>query len=150
MNLFFTKRKEEQMTFEEYMIEGIRKYMAERFFIEGENEDFYFGKSLLNDYTTVFYNPDICSHSEIFHCIKKVYDDLCWNNNIGTYDLESLDLSGSAFRIHASCRKYIYYNKNDEASKYVFGINYMEKGVLEEAIKKNPKRWELYKKMNQN
>ena len=150
MNLFKKKRKEEQMTFEEYMIEGIRQYMMERFFIEGENEDFYFGKSLLNDYTTVFYNPDICSHHEIYNCIDKVFKNLCRDNDLVYYDSESLDLGNSAFRIKASCNKYIYYYRNDEDSKYVFGINYMAKGVLEEAIKKNPKRWELYKKMNPN
>ena len=79
--------------------------MAERFFIEGENEDFYFGKCILNDYTTVFYNPDIYSHSDISYCIKKVYDDFCWNNNIGTHDIENLDLSDSAFRIDVDCKK---------------------------------------------
>ena len=44
----------EKRAFDRFAMEYIRKELSERFYLEGKNKDYYFGKSPLNKGLTVF------------------------------------------------------------------------------------------------
>lgn len=125
----------------------IKEYMTEMFYLEGKDKDYYFGKSKLNDELTVFYNDIGEATSNLKFTVKraiekglhKFQEDYGFNR----LDSEIIDFSSSAFCIPVYS-EIVYWYKDDD--KYRCQINYMQAGVLEEAIKKNPERWELYEK----
>ena len=125
----------------------IKEHMTEMFYIEGKNKDYYFGKSQLNDELTVFYN-DIGEITEnlkdaVATSVSKGFDDFIREYGFGRSGIETIDLSKSAFNVPVYSRIAIFTKDGDS---YKCQINYMQSGVLEEAIKKNPERWKLYEK----
>lgn len=133
------------MTFDEYMKKHIREYMTDRFYLEGEKKDYYFGKSPLNDHLTVFYNSPDC-RSVIGNAVSKSHDQMLRENNMYWKGGNKVDLSSSAFHIFVVAEEFIDVDK-DSDDEYAFYINHMQSGVLEEAIQKEPERWELYQKL---
>ena len=129
----------------------IRNYMTEKFFLEGENKDYYFGKSLLNDDLTVFYNDmgDITStlRSSISQAIEYGFDELT-AHNLMRWSSQKKDLSCSAFCIPVFSKSATF--KDSDGNVYYCNVNYMKTGVLEKAIEENPERWELYKRYQNN
>lgn len=130
--------------------ENIQNYMTERFYIEGKDKDYYFGKSELNDDLTVFYNN--MENEEATHCLGKTVREAVYNgfikfqNEYGLMCMKSdnFSLSSSAFMIPVY--SYKSYWSNDDDENYDCQINWMPTGILELAIKNNPERWNLYKK----
>lgn len=132
------------MTYEEFVKDCIRNYMSERFFLEGESKDYFFGKSIWNDYLTVFYN-DLGERTSV---LERVLNQAT-NNSLSQLAKEigqggayyGTDLAISAFNIPARIH-YYGTNSNDNS----LAVNVIKTNVLEEAIKKEPERWELYLK----
>ncbi len=144
------------MNIEEVIKENIRKCMTEQFYIEGQDKDYYFGKSELNDNLTVFYN-NIESEKAV-QCLENA---VC--NSIQTafrmvdekkYGLRHhsnthFSLSSSAFMIpmgYFGSRWWDIDGRYGNEEIIGYQINYMPSGALDEAIKNNPERWALYKK----
>lgn len=138
--------------------ENIQNCMAEQFYIEGKDKDYYFGKSELNDNLTVFYNNIgsekvvQCLKNAVSHSIQKGFEMITERKyGLRCKSMVSSDLSFSAFMIPMGIIKCYWfdmgmdYNHEDETIVEC-QINYMPSGVLEEAIKNNPERWDVYKK----
>lgn len=129
--------------------EYIQDYMTEMFYLEGENKEYYFGISKLNDELTVFYN-DIGDgtknlESSVRSAIWKGIDRFARDYKFGTAGGEDINLSASAFNIPVY--SVIKHLTNNDGDMYSIQINYMKTGVLEDAIKNNPERWALYEKI---
>lgn len=143
------------MNIEEVIKENIRKCMTEQFYIEGQDKDYYFGKSELNDNLTVFYNnigsekAVKCLEEVVRHSIAKGFQMLEERKRVSKYrNCTNFSLSCSAFMIPMGYLEGSWWN-NDEDDDEMFErrqINYMPSGALDEAIKNNPERWALYKK----
>lgn len=133
---------------DEIFKEYIQDYMTEMFYLEGENKDYYFGISKLNDGLTVFFN-DIGNgtknlENSVARAIEDGFNKFAREYNFGTAGGYSKDLSLSALNIPAySVAKYFMKDGN----KFTIQINFMKTGVLEAAIKNNPERWTLYEKI---
>ena len=132
--------------------EYIRNYMTEKFFLEGENKDYYFGKSLLNDDLTVFYNDmgDITStlRSSIGQAIDRGFIEIKSEYNLSSFNYPEKDFTCSALCIPVFTKSVRF--KDSDGNVYYCQINYMKTGVLEKAIEENPERWELYKRYQEN
>lgn len=137
-------------TISDVMIEYIRDFMSEKFYMEGEDKDYYFGKSELNDELTLFYNDigkateflSVSVEEAIKHGILRIEKE--YSLNVGKLP-QHIDYSTSAFAIPVYS-KIIRWKPMDESEYNYWQINYMQSGVLEKAIKDNPERWEFYKK----
>ena len=130
--------------------EFIREYMSERFYVEGEDKDYYFGECPLNEYLTVFYNPEICKCNEIVSGLKSVhFYDIAQFENRRMFDAHAvcvLDLSSSAFRIEGGTFRLDVSVDGDtgpERAHFRY-LNVLPKGALEDRIKNEPERWALY------
>ena len=133
------------MTFDEYMKKHIREYMTNRFYLEGEKKDYYFGKRPLNDHLTVFFNSKDCWHV-VQQAVSDSHLQMLRENNMRWKAENKVDLSQSAFHIPVISAEFVDVDE-DSDDEYTFYINYMQTGVLEEAIQKEPERWELYQKL---
>ena len=119
------------MTYEEFVKDCIRNYMSERFFLEGESKDYFFGKSIWNDYLTVFYN-DLDDRTNV---LEKVLNQAV-NNSLSQlakevgrgYAYNGTDLAISAFNIPA---RFYYYGTNSNDNS--LAVNVIKTNVLEEA-----------------
>ena len=124
----------ERTKFIELFKESIRIYLSRKFYLEGQQKDYYFGKSLIGDDFSVFCNdPNILSI--IGEAIDYAYDRV-WKMFENSFFTEygpggRIDLYRSAFNIHVYSKDRLWY---------------MPAGVLENAIKENPERWEMYLK----
>ena len=137
----------ERTKFIELFKEQIRVYLSRKFYLEGQQKDYYFGKSLIDDDFSVFYNVDM--RFVIKDAIGYAYDQV-WGQyedafftGFRTPGYLFVDLSNSAFKIPVFSCDRLWYRDEDE---YHFRIGYMPTGVLEDAIKENPERWEMYLK----
>ena len=137
----------ERTKFIELFKEQIRIYLSKKFYLEGQQKDYYFGKSLIGDDFTVFYNVDMSS--AVDNAIKHAYGHV-WKKYENMFFTGSalagylfVNLSNSAFHIPVKSTDVLWYRNEDE---YHFRIGYMPTGVLENAIKENPERWEMYLK----
>ena len=130
----------------------MREYMSERFYVEGEDKDYYFGECPLNEYLTVFYNPEICKCNEIVSGLKSAHvRDIAQfeTRRIRYADYQSvLDLSSSAFRIAGGTFRLDVSVDGDTGSEraHFRYVNVLPKGALEDRIKNEPERWALYEK----
>jgi len=127
---------------DEFFKEKITSYMEDIFYLQGENKDYYFGKSPLNDALTVFSNVGICD--VLRQAINRAYDDFTAKYNLSKYSDCVVNLKDSAFKIDARTTTFKYQKYYDAPQILTYTINCMEKGVLEEAIRENPERWNLY------
>lgn len=132
--------------------EFIREYMSERFYVEGEDKDYYFGECPLNEYLTVFYNPEICKCSAIISGLKSAhFRDIAQfeTRRICYADYRSvLELSSSAFRIEGGTVQLnvsVDGGMGSERAHFRY-VNVLPKGALEDRIKNEPERWALYEK----
>ena len=136
----------ERTKFIELFKEQIRGYLSRKFYLEGQQKDYYFGKSLIDDDFSVF-----CNNTNTLRIIKEAIDyayTRVWkmyeNSFFTSYGPgKRIDLSRSAFEIHVYSEDRLWYRNEDE---YHFRIGYMLTGVLEDAIKENSERWEMYLK----
>lgn len=132
------------MTYEDFVKESIRNYMSERFFLEGNNKDYFFGKSLWNDHLTVFYNDLGDRTSLLERAVNQAVNNSLTQlgREVGHgYTYNGTDLSVSAFNIPV---KFYYYGETVGDNN--FAINVIKVNALEEAIKREPERWNLYLK----
>ena len=138
------------MNIDEIIKENIQNYMTKQFYMEGKDRDYYFGKSELNENLTVFYNN--IGSEKANQCLEETLRDSI--KQVSNADREGLrfrkcrvySLNSSALMIPVYCFEFDWWNdraKYDELIEYK--INCMPVGVLEEAIKNNPKRWAHYK-----
>ena len=136
----------ERTKFIELFKGSIRIYLSRKFYLEGQQKDYYFGKSLIDDDFSVFCNdPNILSI--IGEAIDYAYGRV-WKMFENSFFTKygpggSIDLYRSAFNIRVYSKDRLWYRGEEE---YPFRIGYMPTGVLENAIKENPERWEMYLK----
>jgi len=142
----------EMDTTEEEWIERIKKtiiaYMSDRFYIEGEEKDYYFGKSILNDGLTIFYNDTYGVEYNLSGVLFSRLADLLYKNflNYGFIVVNRIDLKETAFNIPVKTAELLVRPRDDEGPTYFsIQLNLMPPKVLEDAIEKNHERWELYK-----
>lgn len=137
----------ERTKFIELFKEQIRIYLSKKFYLEGQQKDYYFGKSLIDDDFSVFYNVDMSSAVEnaigyAYGHVWRKYENMFFTGDTSAGYL-FVNLSNSAFRIPVKSTDVLWYRGEEE---YHFRIGYMPTGVLENAIKENPERWEMYLK----
>lgn len=126
----------------------IRSYLSRKFYLEGEQKDYYFGESIIGGLFTVFYNNNninmkyVCKNA-IDYAYEEVWKPYYEQGRASSEECYPVDLGDSAFNIpvYSNDRHWII-DDND----YYFRIFYMPPDVLENAIRKNPERWELYQK----